>query len=186
MGVGVDVSDAVLDCVPLPLRVRVPVTVALRDAVTLLVDVRVSVLDGESVADADSDALCVPVAVAVCVRVPVRVAVAVMDADRVRVVPSDFGWNDVGHWAALADFGEADAEGNVRAGADTPDRPVLFVDAHGNIVQRESDRLVALVGVRDLVVVDTPDALLVCHRDQAQEVRKVVARLEALKLEALL
>ena len=107
-------------------------------------------------------------------------------ADRVRVVPSDFGWNDVGHWAALADFGEADAEGNVRAGADTPDRPVLFVDAHGNIVQRESDRLVALVGVRDLVVVDTPDALLVCHRDQVQEVRKVVARLEALKLEALL
>ena len=63
---------------------------------------------------------------------------------------------------------------------------MLFVDAHGNIVQREADRLVALVGVRDLVVVDTPDALLVCHRDQAQEVRKVVARLEALKLEALL
>jgi mannose-1-phosphate guanylyltransferase len=46
--------------------------------------------------------------------------------------------------------------------------------------------LVALVGVRDLVVVDTPDALLVCHRDQVQEVRKVVARLEALQLEALL
>ena len=107
-------------------------------------------------------------------------------ADRVRVVPSDFGWNDVGHWAALADFGEADAEGNVRAGVDAPDRPVLFVDAHGNIVQREAARLVALVGVRDLVVVDTPDALLVCHRDHAQEVRKVVARLEALGREELL
>ena len=107
-------------------------------------------------------------------------------ADRVRVVPSDFGWNDVGHWAALADFGEADAEGNVRAGLDDESRPLLFIDAHGNIVQREAARLVALVGVNDLVVVDTPDALLVCHRDRVQDVRKVVQRLELLGLEALL
>lgn len=103
-------------------------------------------------------------------------------ADRVRVVPADMGWNDVGHWAALADFGMPDAAGNVRSGGfdERPDDLVL-IDAHDNIVQASAPRLVALLGVNGLVVVDTPDVLLVCARDRVQDVRKVVSRLEELK-----
>ncbi len=94
-------------------------------------------------------------------------------ADRVRVIPADMGWNDVGHWAALADFGVADSLGNVGADGDE----VVIVDAHENIV-RSGRRLLALVGVSHLVVVDTDDALLICHRDRVQDVRRVVTRLE--------
>ncbi len=91
-------------------------------------------------------------------------------ADNVRVLPASIGWNDVGHWAALADFAETDAQGNVSAGN------AILVDAHRNIVHAEG-RVVAVVGVRDLVVVATPDAVLVVPRDRAQDVRHVVDRL---------
>ncbi len=100
-------------------------------------------------------------------------------ADRVRVVPAAFGWNDVGHWAALADFGDVDDRGNVLRG-DT-----VIVDSHGCVVQSEGP-LVALVGVHDLVVVATGDAVLVCPKDRAQDVRRVVDRLAARKREDVL
>jgi mannose-1-phosphate guanylyltransferase len=92
-------------------------------------------------------------------------------AENVRVLPAAIGWNDVGHWAALPDFAETDPHGNVSAGN------TVLIDAHRNIVHAEG-RLVALVGVEDLVVVATPDAVLVCPRDRAQDVRKVVDRLK--------
>lgn len=103
-------------------------------------------------------------------------------ADRVRVVPADIGWNDVGHWAALADFCAPDAADNVRSGPGE----VVFVDARQNIVQTGGQRFVALVGVEDLVVVDTPDALLLCARDRVQDVRRVVQWLTDGKREELL
>ncbi len=105
-------------------------------------------------------------------------------ADRVRVVPADIGWNDVGHWAALADFGTPDTAGNVRSGGRAED--LVLIDARECIVQQSGGRLVALLGVDELVVVDTPDVLLVCARDRVQDVRKVVARLEETKREELL
>lgn len=105
-------------------------------------------------------------------------------ADRVRVIPADIGWNDVGHWAALADFGTADTDGNVRSGGRAED--LVLIDAHDNIVQAGDARLIALLGVDNVVVVDTPDVLLVCGRDRVQDVRKVVSRLEELKRGELL
>lgn len=92
-------------------------------------------------------------------------------AEGVRVVPADIGWNDVGHWAALADFAEADEDGNV------VDGDAALIDAHDNIVHA-GGRFVAVVGASGLVVVATGDAVLVCPRDRAQDVRHVVARLE--------
>jgi len=92
-------------------------------------------------------------------------------APEVRVVHGSFGWSDVGTWTALAALG---AE---------PGNPVVPVDASGYVVFNP-DRLVALVGVDDLIVVDTPDALLICHRDRAQDVREVVRELERRKLKA--
>jgi mannose-1-phosphate guanylyltransferase len=90
----------------------------------------------------------------------------------VAVVPGDFGWSDVGSWAALDGLAAADAHGNVALG-DT-----VTVDAHGNLLYAGDARLVAAVGVRDLVIVSSDDAVLVLPRDRAQDVREIV---EALK-----
>ncbi len=98
--------------------------------------------------------------------------VAVMEhARKVRVVRAEFAWDDVGSWAAVADHHAADAQGNVCLG------PAVSVDASSNTVL--ADKLVALVGVQDLVVVQTRDAVLVCRRDRAEQVRELVRALEA-------
>lgn len=104
----------------------------------------------------------------------VAVDYAVMErAPNVCTVRGDFGWDDIGSWNALGDYWAPDADGNhVNAGS------VVSVDSRGNIVQG-GDRLIALVGVQDLVVVDTPDALLVCRREDAVSVRRVVDQLKA-------
>ncbi|AJE03917.1 mannose-1-phosphate guanylyltransferase [Geobacter pickeringii] len=93
-------------------------------------------------------------------------------AENVVVLPAAFGWSDVGSWSALPEVLDADAAGNV-----VIDTATVALDAEGCVV-RGGGKLVALVGVRDLVVVDTPDALLVCPKERAQEVKKVVEELE--------
>ncbi|WP_298435121.1 mannose-1-phosphate guanylyltransferase [Geobacter sp.] len=93
-------------------------------------------------------------------------------AENVVVIPAAFGWSDVGSWSALPEVLDADAAGNVVIDAAT-----VALDAEGCVV-RAGGKIVALVGVRDLVVVDTPDALLVCSKERAQEVKKVTEELE--------
>ncbi len=88
-------------------------------------------------------------------------------------VSGDFGWNDVGAWSALAAIAPADAAGNVAVGA-----PLVAHDARGNITVGDAGRVIALVGVEDLVVVQSGDALLVVPRARAQEVRAAVEALE--------
>jgi mannose-1-phosphate guanylyltransferase/mannose-6-phosphate isomerase len=103
---------------------------------------------------------------------PDSIDYAVMEkTDRAMVLPVDIGWNDVGSWSALWDVSEQDAAGNARHG------DVLAVDSHGNYAY--SRRLVALVGVDDLVVVETDDAVLVARKDRVQQVKDVVAKLKA-------
>ena len=97
---------------------------------------------------------------------------AIMEkADNVAVVPATFDWSDIGSWTALAELTHADRDGN-RVQGDT-----VLVGSRGCFVQSD-DRTVAAVGVEDLVVIDTADALLVAHRDRVQEVKEVVARLK--------
>jgi mannose-1-phosphate guanylyltransferase len=91
---------------------------------------------------------------------------------RTWVLPVDCGWNDVGSWSALFDIRSPDAEGNVLAG------DVLAIDARDSLVEGVEGTLVALVGVRDLVVIAARGAFLVCARDHAQDVRRVVEELE--------
>jgi mannose-1-phosphate guanylyltransferase len=96
-------------------------------------------------------------------------------AGLVGTVPGDFGWNDIGDFHTLGEVLPADEAGNVLVGGDAADKPeVLLRDSSGLVVVRRSGRLVAVLGVRDLVVVDTEDALLVCPRDRAQDVKKLV------------
>ncbi|MCA9543878.1 MAG: mannose-1-phosphate guanylyltransferase [Myxococcales bacterium] len=101
-------------------------------------------------------------------------------AERVRVVPAEIGWNDVGHWAALGDFAESDAQDNIAQGHS------VLVDAHRTTIHAEPGITVAAVGTTDLVVVATGDAVLVCDRERAQEVRKVVQALKKAGREDLL
>ena len=100
-------------------------------------------------------------------------------------IPADFGWNDLGSWAALYEHhaltrGKAGEDGNLIEGADA-----VSLDAAGNYVYAPG-KFVAVVGVQDLVVVETEDALLITTRDRAQDVGKVVKHLDTKKLTKLL
>jgi mannose-1-phosphate guanylyltransferase/mannose-6-phosphate isomerase len=86
------------------------------------------------------------------------------------VLPVDIGWNDVGSWSALWDVAERDADGNARHG------DVIAVDSRNSYAYAR--RLVALVGVDDMIVVETDDAILVARKDQVQQVKDVVALLK--------
>jgi len=88
-------------------------------------------------------------------------------ADKVYVIPASFGWSDVGDWRAAYDLSEKDDAGNCLKGN------VLVVDSSRCLVQSEN-RLVALIGLHDTVVVDTDDALLICNRENAQQVKEIV------------
>jgi mannose-1-phosphate guanylyltransferase len=91
-------------------------------------------------------------------------------SSRIAVVPADFGWSDVGSFAALPEIREADPQGNVSEG------DALVIDGRRNVVLA-GGRTVVLVGVDDLVVVDAGDAVLVCPRGRAQDVKKAVDEL---------
>ncbi len=87
------------------------------------------------------------------------------------VLPVDIGWNDIGSWTALWEVGNRDESGNVSHG------DVCVIDSKNSYIHSES-RLVSVVGVEDHVIVETPDAVLVAHKDAAQNVKDIV---EALK-----
>ena len=95
------------------------------------------------------------------------------------IAAADFGWNDVGSWNAVYDLLPGDCDGNVVAGES------VCLNAHRNFVEARG-KTVALVGVDDLIVIDTPDALLVARRDLAQQVGDVVKVLERRNREDLL
>jgi mannose-1-phosphate guanylyltransferase len=98
-------------------------------------------------------------------------------AGRVGTVPGDFGWNDVGDFHTLGDVLTADEAGNVVLAVDG-EPGVLLRDSGNLVVVPQSGRLVAALGVRDLIVVDTPDVVLVCPRDRAQDVKGLVDELK--------
>jgi mannose-1-phosphate guanylyltransferase len=90
---------------------------------------------------------------------------------KVGLIPCDIGWSDVGSWKAVSDAHAPDERGNATVG------PALLMDSRNTFV-RAQDRFVAALGVDNLVVVDTPDALLVAHKDASQQVKDVVAHLK--------
>lgn len=108
-------------------------------------------------------------------RLPsISIDVGVLERSRhVWVVPSNFSWDDVGSWNSMGFLHGADPQGNIVLGSH------VGLETEGSIVIGEPNHLVATVGVRDLIVVQTPDATLVCHKSQAQAVRKLVATLSS-------
>jgi len=98
----------------------------------------------------------------------------------VAVVPVDCGWSDVGSWQASWELAARDEHDNTVRG------DAVLADASGNVVVAPPGKVIALIGVHDLVVVDTPDALLVVPRERAQDVKKAVDALAAAKRDDVL
>lgn len=94
-------------------------------------------------------------------------------AHSVAVVPSDMGWSDVGDWQGLGELLEQDDQRNAMRG------DLVQIDTANTVVWSDSRRVIATVGIENVVIVDTDDALLVVHRDRCQDVRKVVDELKA-------
>lgn len=92
-------------------------------------------------------------------------------ADKVAVIPVDIGWNDVGSWASVLDIMEPDEFGNVVIGGRH-----LAVDTTGSLVK--TDRLVATIGLTNVIIIDTEDSLLVCSRERTQDVKRIVEKLQ--------
>lgn len=116
-------------------------------------------LDEEAFADSPSDSI----------------DYAVMEQTQLAtVVPVDMGWNDVGSWAALWEVQSKDHNGNVLRGD-------VIAENVSNSLIRSQNRVVAVVGVKDLIVVETSDAVLVAHKDSAQDVKKIVDHLKHYK-----
>src|SRR5690606_22617821 len=99
---------------------------------------------------------------------------AVMEkTDRAAVVPVSCGWSDIGSWSSLWSVAEHDADGNRHEG------DVISVDTSGSLVRASERRLIATIGVEDLVIIDTADATLVARKDRVQDVKMVVDQLKA-------
>jgi mannose-1-phosphate guanylyltransferase/mannose-6-phosphate isomerase len=90
-------------------------------------------------------------------------------------VPADFDWSDLGTWDALGELLQKDKNGNVLPGNS------LDLGSSGLSAFSRSNRLIATIGLKDLIIADTPDALLVCDKQKTQEVKKIVERLKSSK-----
>jgi len=97
---------------------------------------------------------------------------AIMEkADRVLVVEASFDWDDIGSWRAVANYFQKDHRGNAA------NRAITAIDSSNNIVFEQDGTTIALLGVNDLIVVRTPDALLVCHRHEAERIKDLVGKI---------
>lgn len=97
-------------------------------------------------------------------------------ADNVYVIPSSFGWSDLGTWKSTYDTIEKDYLGNAVAGEN-----VVVIDATKNMVHASNDKLLVLQGLDDFIVVDTDDVLLICKKDNEQEIKEYVAEIKRSK-----
>ena len=97
---------------------------------------------------------------------------AVMEkSNKVAVVSCDIGWSDIGSWSAVSELKEADENGNRSEDAS------LLIDVTNSYIHK-SNRTIGLIGVDDLIIVDTPDALLIANKDRSQDVKKIVSKLK--------
>ncbi|WP_175862032.1 mannose-1-phosphate guanylyltransferase/mannose-6-phosphate isomerase [Burkholderia cepacia] len=111
-------------------------------------------------------------AFAACPNVSIDYAVMEKTERAAVVAAADLGWNDIGSWSALADIADADDQGNALIGD-------IFTDSVKNSYIRAEHRMVAALGLDNIVIVETADAVLVAHRDKTQDVKKIVEWLNA-------
>ncbi len=95
-------------------------------------------------------------------------------ADNILVIPGDFGWNDVGDWKVVYDLKSKDKEGNVII---NPEVDYININSHNLLVEADK-KMIVTVGLKDIVIIETPDVLLVCNKENTQDVKKAVERLK--------
>jgi len=94
-------------------------------------------------------------------------------AEKIAVIPADFEWSDIGNWARLLDKLSRETDENVVVGCEH-----YGIETKGCLIHG-TERLVATIGLEDIIVVDTPDAVLVCHKNKAHKVKEIVEKLSA-------
>ncbi|MGD8400244.1 MAG: mannose-1-phosphate guanylyltransferase [Bacillota bacterium] len=102
-------------------------------------------------------------------------------APRVAVLPADIGWDDVGSWTALERIRTRDSRGNIIAKPNT-----ALVDVEDCIIETDGEKLIAAVGIRDLIYVETADAVLILPKDRAQDIKLILEKLRSEKKEKYL
>ena len=107
-----------------------------------------------------------------CVNISIDYGV-MEKADNVYIIPSSFGWSDLGTWASAYDNLERDYLENAVAGSN-----VMIIDATKNIIHADNKKLVLIQGLDDFIVVDTPDVLLICKKDKEQAIKEYVAEVK--------
>jgi len=103
-----------------------------------------------------------------------------VDPGQVRIIPADLGWSDVGTWEFLLAELPRDKKNNLIKGKH------IGIDSKGSLIYGDGQKLIATIGIEDLVIVDTEDALLVCKKDQSQDVKKVVEKMKKSQFNHLL
>ncbi len=103
---------------------------------------------------------------------------AIMErSDNIYIIPGDFGWDDVGSWLAVERINTPDANGNTVKGQ------VVLCDTENTIIQGSKDKLIAMIGLSDFIIVDTDDALLLCPRDRAGEIKQLLEKIRDQKMD---
>lgn len=97
-------------------------------------------------------------------------------ADNLVLIPGDFGWNDLGDWKVVYDLEHKDLAGNVTIG-DSDTMHTLAINSQNNLIH-VNGRLIALVGISEMIVIDTPEILMIAPKDRSQDVKKLVERLK--------
>ncbi len=101
-------------------------------------------------------------------------------SDNLAVVPGDFSWNDIGSWADLHDVLKQDKDGNIFRGH------YIDIDSHNCFIYSTPEKLIATIGLDNMIIVETGDTILICPKDRTQDVKKLVGKLRKLKKEEYL
>jgi mannose-1-phosphate guanylyltransferase len=101
-------------------------------------------------------------------------------ADNIFMIPGEFGWNDVGSWGSLDKISERDMYDNVICGN------VVNLDTHDCIIHSKGEKLIATLGIQDMIIVDTEDITLVCSKYRSQHIKELIKELKRQKMEAYL
>ena len=107
-------------------------------------------------------------------------------ADNLLLIPGDFGWNDIGEWQVVYDLGKKDPAGNVViSDKKHTHAPTLTIESQNNLIHTDG-RLITLLGVNDMIVIDTPEIILVAPKTKSQEVKKIIEQLKKEKADKYL
>lgn len=108
---------------------------------------------------------------------PISIDYGILEhVEKMRVVPADFGWADVGHWRAVHDVLAANEKSNVSRTRH------VNVDSMGNLLYSFTGKMIATAGMKDMIIIETEDVILACPKDRAQDVKQIVQEMEKKKL----